>query len=71
MSETEQAEMKVVPAHISEKTGNFCSGGGLATATGHGQPECDEPLSLAEVVARSRNRSDTDPSWRTDYSKGS
>lgn len=27
----------------------------------------DVPPSLAEVVARSRNRSDTDPSWRTDY----
>lgn len=38
-------------------------------------PECDVDdeaesprLSLAEVVARGRQRSDTDPTWRGDYS---
>lgn len=35
-----------------------------------GHPECEDAstrLSLAEMSARARNSSLTDPSWRTDY----
>lgn len=75
-------EYKQVPAHIREGTGQFCTGGELWTKNGRcqngcdhaehyandGHPECaTEPPSLAEIVARARNRSDTDPSWRTNY----
>lgn len=61
--------------------GSFCSCGETMAPNGRcpdgcdheahyandGHPECDESRSLAEMVARSRNSSATDPSWRTDY----
>jgi hypothetical protein len=45
----------------------------IATEAGiRPQPEDDAPvgLSLAELAARARNSSLTDPSWRTDYRTG-
>ena len=79
--EQEQDELAQVPAHMAEDGSGFCSGGEQMQPNGRcrygcdhadhysndGHPECEEQLPLSETVARARNSSLTDPSWRADY----
>lgn len=74
-------ELTAVPAHMAEDGSGFCSGGEKMQPNGRcqygcdhaehysndGHPECEEPLSLSEVVARSQASSLSDPTWRADY----